>query len=215
MTIHKEGKTTLLLSFLILTIFNVLVYYILPKFTTIFLVLSFIKFVFLVSFFRKPTRDVENPSDSVLFSPADGKIVVIEKVFEEEYLKKECLLVSVFMSPLNVHINWYPITGVVTYFKYHPGKFFAAWNPKSSTENERTTIGLQTTNGEIVIRQIAGALARRIVCYSSEHHKVKQGSELGFIKFGSRVDIYLPLETKMQVKLGDVVNGNITQIATF
>jgi len=215
MTIHKEGKTTLLLSFLILTILNILVLNIFPKISVIFLVLTLIKFIFVVSFFRKPTRAVEKPSDSVLLAPADGKIVVIEKVFEDEYLKKECLLVSVFMSPLNVHINWYPITGIVTFFKYHPGKFLAAWNPKSSTENERTTIALQTNNGEIIVRQIAGALARRIVCYSSEHHKVNQGSELGFIKFGSRVDIYLPLETKLHVKLGEVVNGNITQIATF
>jgi len=213
MTIHKEGYQTLGWLFFALAVINSYIFWFFEDVFSISIAISTALYVFVISFFRKPLRGVTIPSDNLVLAPADGKVVVIEKVFESEVLQKECILVSVFMSPLNVHINWYPVNGEVSYYKYHPGKYLVAWNPKSSTENERTTVVLDTTHDKILLRQVAGALARRIVCYSGGHQKVNQGQEMGFIKFGSRVDIYLPLHADIKVSLDQKVEGNITAIA--
>jgi phosphatidylserine decarboxylase len=213
MTLHKEGYTTLLLGFVLLFILDTTTYYFFPGLFTLVLIISILLFSFLVSFFRKPDRNVAVPFEEKFLSPCDGKVVVIEKIFEPEFLKEECIQVSVFMSPLNVHINWYPSSGEVLYYKYHPGKYLAAWNPKASTDNERTTICYQTENKKVLLRQVAGALARRIVCYAEPGKSIRQGDELGFIKFGSRVDIYLPADSTISVKIGEVVTGNRTELA--
>jgi phosphatidylserine decarboxylase len=169
----------------------------------------------IVQFFRSPKIKISKNEAQVL-SPADGKVVVIEETTETEYFKDKRIQVSIFMSPTNVHINRNPIGGIVRYFKYHPGKYLMAWNPKSSTENERTTVVIEGRNGvELLFRQIAGALARRIVWYVEEGKQVEQGDEFGFIKFGSRVDVFFPLGTKINVNLGDKVKGGITVIAEF
>jgi phosphatidylserine decarboxylase len=215
MTIHKEGYPTLLFSFIALFIVNFVVKYYIPFIFPAFLFISLALYLFLISFFRKPNRDVHQVDNQKLLSPCDGKVVVIEKVYEPEYLKEECLQVSIFMSPLNVHINWYPTDSNILYSKYHPGKYLAAWNPKASTENERTTVCYTVNNKKVLLRQVAGALARRIVCYAKAGDNKKQGDEMGFIKFGSRVDLYLPLDTKIKVNMGDKVQGNITTIADF
>ncbi len=213
MTIHKEGYQTLGWLFFALAVINSYVFWFFEDMYSIALGVSIALYVFVLSFFRKPERKVTLPSDDIILAPADGKVVVIEKVYETEVLQKECMLISVFMSPLNVHINWYPVNGEVSYYKYHPGKYLVAWNPKSSTENERTTVVLDTRGGKILLRQIAGALARRIVCYAASNSKVSQGDEMGFIKFGSRVDIYLPLNADIKVSLNQKVEGNKTAIA--
>lgn len=215
MTIHKEGYPTLLFSFIALFLVNFIVKYYIPFIFPLFLFISLALYLFLVSFFRKPDRTIAQSDNHHLLSPCDGKVVVIEQVYEPEYLKEECLQVSIFMSPLNVHINWYPTDNNVLYSKYHPGKYLAAWNPKASTENERTTVCYSVNNKKVLLRQVAGALARRIVCYAKPGDQNKQGDEMGFIKFGSRVDLYLPLDTKLKVNIGDKVQGNITQIADF
>lgn len=215
MTIHKEGYPTLLFSFIFLAIINIVVHtYLYPLFP-FFAFISIILYLFLISFFRRPDRSVSILSDTDILSPCDGKVVVIEQVYEPEFLKADCLQVSVFMSPLNVHINWHPINGEILYSKYHPGKFLAAWNPKASTENERTTVAYGVKTNKIVLRQVAGALARRIVCYAKSGNQATQGGEMGFIKFGSRVDLYLPLDTKLNVQLDQVVTGNRTVLATL
>ncbi len=214
MTIHREGKGTLILGFVILGLINWAFYtYTTATMFIVFFIISVILYLFLISFFRSPNRNVVNNDDSSILSPCDGKVVVIEKVFEPEYIKEECWQVSVFMSPLNVHVNWFPSSGNVLYTKYHPGKYLVAWHPKASTENERTTICYESLGKKILLRQIAGALARRIVFYAKENHKYSQGEELGFIKFGSRVDIYLPLDVDIKVSLNDVVSGNRSVIA--
>lgn len=217
MTLHKEGTATLLIAFILLAPLAIGGFYFMPVFwlSVSLALLAVGLFLFLMWFFRKPQRIAE-ADDSAIYAPADGKVVVIEEVFEKEVLKQNCLQVSIFMSPLNVHINWYPVKGSINYYQYHPGKKLVAWHPKSSEENERTTVGIQFQNGKnMVMRQVAGALARRIVCYAPKHKDIAQGQELGFIKFGSRVDLYLPLETKVNVKIGDAVSGNITKIATI
>ncbi len=215
MTIHKEGYPTLLISFILFFIFNSAFYYFFATYSTLVLVVSIILYGFLISFFRKPNRNVLIKDNNTILSPCDGKVVVIEKVFESEFLKEDCLQVSIFMSPLNVHINWYPTDADVIYSVYHPGKYLAAWNPKASTENERTTVCYEIGGNKLLLRQVAGALARRIVCYAQKNESYIQGQELGFIKFGSRVDLYLPLQTKIKVKIGDKVSGNISALATF
>ncbi len=164
-------------------------------------------------FFRIPNRTL-TVGDSLIISPCDGKVVVIEETTETEYFNDRRIQVSIFMSPLNVHVNRYPMAGEVQYVKYHKGKFLVAWHPKSSTENERSTIVVKNNKAEILLRQIAGAVARRIVTYSKENDIVKQNDELGFIKFGSRVDIFLPLGTKINTKIGEVVEGGVSLIAT-
>lgn len=169
--------------------------------------------VLILQFFRNPKRNTEK-NDAQVISPVDGKVVVIEEVEETEYFKEKRLQVSIFMSPLNVHVTRYPISGSVIFSKYHPGKYFVAWHPKASTENERTTIVLENkVYGKVLYRQIAGALARRIVNYAKEGQKVEQGIDAGFIKFGSRVDLFLPLDTKIKVKLNQKVKGGECIIA--
>lgn len=174
----------------------------------------FLLWFWVVAFFRLPTREMMHGEDK-LICPADGKVVVIEETEEPEYFKDKRLQVSIFMSPINVHVNRNPVSGVIRYMKYHPGKFLVAWHPKSSTENERTTIVIGNDRGEILMRQIAGALARRICFYVGEGDVVKQNDEFGFIRFGSRVDIFLPLGTKVDVKIGDVVKGGVSLLAHY
>jgi phosphatidylserine decarboxylase len=216
MKLHKEGYATLLVSFIVLSIFAAASLFMSNEIPWLrAAVFAFIFFVYfrIVYFFRVPKR-VFSIDDTLIKSPADGEIVAIEEVFEPEYLKQNCIQVSVFMSPTNVHINWIPISGKISYFKYHPGKHLVAWHPKSSILNERTSIGLKTKPfGEILIRQIAGAMARRIVCYAQEGQTMNQSQELGFIKFGSRVDVFLPLGTEINVKLKDLVIGGQTILA--
>lgn len=216
MTIHKEGSVSIGLAALFVLITNGLIYYLWAApdwFATAWLVASLIFFFIIVQFFRKPARTVAVNAKHVI-APCDGKVVVIEEVVETEYFKGPRRQVSIFMSPINVHINWNPIGGMVNYFKYHPGKYLVAWHPKSSTENERTTTVIKAPNGvEVLFRQIAGALAKRIVWYVKEGQEVAQGSEMGFIKFGSRVDVYLPLDAKILVNLEDKTKGGMTVLA--
>jgi len=216
MTIHKEGYTSIALCILFIFVLNAVVNFFLPEtlwFRWIIYILSFALFIIILQFFRNPYIEVKK-NDKHVICPADGKVVVIEETEETEYLKDKRIQVSVFMSPINVHVNRNPISGIVSYFKYHPGKFLVAWHPKSSTENERTTVVIENKSGvSILFRQIAGALARRIVCYSKEGEPAEQGEEFGFIKFGSRVDVFLPLGTEVKVGLGEVVKGGITVLA--
>lgn len=179
------------------------------------LAISILIFLMVLQFFRNPKRVI--PLNNVqILAPVDGKVVVIEEVFEKEYFKDKRLQISVFMSPINVHVTRYPIGGIIKYSKYHPGKFLVAWHPKSSEENERTTVVVENPFvGEVLYRQVAGALAKRIVNYAEEGQEVSQGSDSGFIKFGSRVDIFLPLNTKIMVKLNDKVKGGISVIANI
>jgi phosphatidylserine decarboxylase len=218
MKFHKEGYTTLALSILVVFIINALTHFYFSDnvlLTWIVYIVSFVLLVTVIQFFRSPIRKV-SPSERLILCPADGKVVVIEETEETEYFKDKRLQISIFMSPINVHSNRSPIAGVVKFFKYHPGKYLMAWNPKSSTLNERTTIVVQSSFGvEVLFRQIAGALARRIVWYVNEGKEVKQGDEFGFIKFGSRVDVFLPIGTKIKVKLGDKVKGGITVMGEF
>ena len=216
---HKEGYPTIFLTLLFLTILNGIVTYICEqKFTWMIGVCGLLSLGFLyiiLQFFRNPKR-VQTTGEYQIIAPADGKVVVIEEVYEPEYFKDKRLQVSIFMSPFNVHVNKYPISGLVKYVKYHKGLYLVAWHPKSSTDNERTTVVLQHSNGkEILIRQVAGALAKRIVCYTKENQTVTQNEELGFIKFGSRVDMYLPIGTKIDVAIQQVVKGGVTLIGTL
>ena len=216
MTLHKEGTGTISLTIIGLLAANSALRYFLPEqdiLHTLLLIVSLFLFVIVVQFFRKPTRTTPINTKHII-APADGKVVVIEEVVETEYFKGSRRQVSIFMSPLNVHINFNPISGIVTYVKYHAGKYLVAWHPKSSTENERTTIVVKHHNGtEILFRQIAGALARRICWYVKEGQAVEQGSEFGFIKFGSRIDIFLPLDAKILVNINDKPIGGETVIA--
>jgi phosphatidylserine decarboxylase len=211
--IHKEGYFTLIISAIVLLVANGLTYTFFPPIilfsTFVFLAL----WLFLVSFFRNPKRTIDQYADDIVYCPADGKIVVIENTNESEVLKDERIQVSIFMSPLNVHVNRNPISGKVTFFKYHPGAFYKAWNPKASTENERTTVMIENPKGKVLFRQIAGALARRIVWYVSQGDEVKQGEDMGFIKLGSRVDVFLPKDAKLEVEMGQMVSGNKTVLA--
>ncbi|PCH71508.1 MAG: phosphatidylserine decarboxylase family protein [Bacteroidales bacterium] len=217
MTIHKEGYRIITVFFLILAAIDALIYFSAGSgvLLNIFLVVTIAFFLFLVSFFRVPKR-TPIVGDNLIIAPADGTVVVIEETEELEYFKDRRLQVSIFMSPLNVHINWYPVQGLVKYFRHHSGLFLKAWLPKSSTENERTTIVIEKDeNITILMRQIAGALARRIVSYAVKGEKVEQCQQEGFIKFGSRVDLYLPLGTKIDVKLNQKVTGSQTIIGRF
>lgn len=210
--IHKEGKTTVLvlvLLFIALLVAGVMF----PKALWPSMVGFAIVSVLLLQFFRNPRREISVADNSIVYAPADGKVCVIEEVTENEYFNDRRLQVSIFMSPINVHVNRNPVSGVVNYFKYHPGKYLVAWHPKSSTENERTTVVYGMGNSEILMRQIAGALAKRIKWYIGEGDKVQQGDDMGFIKFGSRVDLYLPLTAKIEVTMGQMVKGNQTVIA--
>jgi phosphatidylserine decarboxylase len=218
MKIHKEGYTSLFLVVLFVFAVAVIINILWAQQTVWHYLAYFVLgalFLIILQFFRSPARQTEINSNNVI-SVADGKVVVIEKTFEEEYFKDERLQISVFMSPVNVHVNRYPIGGIVKYSKYHPGKYLVAWHPKSSTENERTSVVVEHPEyGTILIRQIAGALARRIVCYSKEGDQVVQGTEMGFIKFGSRIDIYLPLNANVRCSIGDTVTGGVSILASF
>jgi len=212
---HKEGYKLISISFLISVLFILatqsFIENVLLQKGVFFVIL--VMLVLVLQFFRNPKRAFKLDEKSIL-SPVDGKVVVIEEVFEKEYFKDKRLQVSVFMSPLNVHVTRYPVGGKVTFSKYHPGKFLVAWHPKSSEENERTTVVVKSTEyGEVLHRQIAGAVARRIVNYAEEGQEVAQASDSGFIKFGSRVDIFLPLGTKINVTLDQKVTGGITVLA--
>ncbi|KAA2244934.1 phosphatidylserine decarboxylase family protein [Chitinophaga agrisoli] len=215
MKIHREGSGTIILTALVLALVNVAVFYFLgqlPALSWGFFIISVILFLFIVSFFRIPARDMQH-DESLVISPCDGKVVVIEETFEPEYFKDKRLQVSIFMSPANVHVNRNPISGEVKLSQYHAGKYLVAWHPKSSTENERHTVVIGNGKAEVLVRQIAGALARRIVNYLKAGMQVKQNEELGFIKFGSRVDIFLPVGTPVNVQLEQTVKGGQTIIA--
>jgi len=218
MTIHREGRTLLLGLFIILTIVLwAIIYFFEPSrvLQNILIGAGVILFLVILQFFRIPVFAVQKNNKQIL-APADGKVVVIEETQETEYLKSRRKQISIFMSPLNVHVNLMPVSGSISYFKYHPGKYLVAWHPKSSTENERTTIVAKMATGtEVLFRQIAGALARRIKCYVKEGQALEQGQEFGFIKFGSRVDIFLPTDVHIKVKIGDVAKGGITILAEF
>ncbi|MDR1153303.1 MAG: phosphatidylserine decarboxylase family protein [Bacteroidales bacterium] len=217
MKIHPEGYIIILVAFLLLAGMNAAIRYFWPhQWLTILLgIASFVFFCTVVWFFRNPDRTL-TPDDRQIFAPADGKIVAVEEVDEPEYFHDRRIQVSIFMSPLNVHVNRYPVSGEVTYAKYHPGKYMVAWHPKSSLLNERSTTVIKVPNGqEILVRQIAGAVARRIVTYSKPGEQAVQGADLGFIKFGSRVDLFLPLDAKVNVQPEQVAKGNQTVIATF
>ncbi|MBL7853592.1 MAG: phosphatidylserine decarboxylase family protein [Cyclobacteriaceae bacterium] len=218
MTIHKEGRTLLFGLLVVLFLINFAVSYFLPELRLVqnlVIGVSVIFYLLILQFFRNPVFDISRNDNQVL-APADGKVVVIEETTEAEYLRDRRKQVSIFMSPVNVHVNRMPVGGVISYFKYHPGKYLVAWHPKSSTENERTTVVAKMKNGtEILFRQIAGALARRIKCYVKEGQPLQQGDEFGFIKFGSRVDVFLPLNARVVVKPGDITKGGRTVIAEF
>ena len=218
MKFHREGIPSLIITILVVAIINFLTYTFAGNYKIVIglgYALSLFLIITILQFFRSPNRTIIL-NDNHIIAPADGKVVVIEEVVESEYFKDKRLQISIFMSPINVHVNRYPINGIVKYSKYHPGLFLVAWHPKSSTDNERTTIVVEHTNGQSVLfRQIAGALARRIVNYSKEGDIAKQGEEFGFIKFGSRVDLLLPLSVKVNVQLQQTVRGRQTIIASF
>ncbi len=217
MKIHPEGYLIILITFILLAGINVLVRYFCTYtwFASLVAIVTLSFFLVVVWFFRNPDRSL-TPDANKVYAPADGKIVAIEEVEETEYFHDKRIQVSIFMSPLNVHVNRYPVSGEVTYVKYHPGKYLVAWHPKSSTLNERSTVVVKTQNGqEILFRQIAGAVARRIVLYPKVGDQAIQGDDFGFIKFGSRVDVFLPLDAKIKVQLEQKSIGNETVIATF
>lgn len=216
MTLHKEGVATIILTVVFGVLINLGVRYFAPGLTwlhTLMLLVGVLLLITVLQFFRKPKRTPLIDSNLII-APADGRVVVIEEVFEGEYLNENRKQISIFMSPINVHINFNPLSGIVSYVKYHAGKYLVAWHPKSSTENERTTIVVKHKNGtEILFRQIAGAMARRICWYVDREQVVKQGEEFGFIKFGSRVDIFVPLNAEVLVNLEEKTTGGQTPIA--
>lgn len=218
MTIHREGYKSIAVGALAFAVINLISFYFISAHAAwlsglLFLVTLGI-LLFLVSFFRVPARKLST-GDNLIICPADGKVVVIEEVVDEEYFKDKRLQISIFMSPANVHQNRNPTGGEVVYSQYHKGKYLVAWHPKSSTENERHSVVIRNTHGELLVKQIAGALARRIVNYLSVGQKVEQSMEMGFIKFGSRVDVLLPPGTPLQVQLNQVVQGGVTILAKW
>ena len=218
MGIHREGTATLLLATAVLcfALYGLMQWDSAPAALRIAIAAPLVLvFLIVLWFFRVPRRTV-TVDEGAIVSPADGRVVAIEEVHEPEHFNDRRLQVSIFMSPLNVHVNWYPVAGIVSYARYHPGKYLVAWHPKSSTENERSTVVVRhARHGEVLFRQIAGALARRICTYSTAGANADQGREFGFIKFGSRVDVFLPLGSQVKVALGDTVQGSTTVIARF
>ena len=218
MTIHKEGYSSIAWATILFGVINILSFYFIsywsPALSWVIFIGSLILLIFLISFFRIPKRQLYAGENAVV-APADGKVVAIEEVEADEYFSDRRIQVSIFMSPLNVHVNRNPVSGDVSYSEYHKGKYLVAWHPKSSTENERHTVVYKTTGKELLIKQIAGALAKRIVNYLEAGQQVKQGEEMGFIKFGSRVDILLPLNAKVQVKIKENVKGGVTVVALW
>jgi len=216
MKLHKEGTATIIIVFIALLALNIFTYIYAPITIWVVGILSLGFLFFILRFFRIPNRAIASSTENEVLAPCDGKVVVIEKVMEPEYFKGERMQISIFMSPNNVHANWAPIDGEVTFTKYHPGKHLVAWHPKSSTDNERTSIVLKHTSGtEILCRQIAGALARRIVYYTEVGKRFNKGEEIGFIKLGSRVDVFLPIDANIKVELGQVSVGKQTIIASI
>jgi phosphatidylserine decarboxylase len=218
MTIHKEGYRTIAICTIAFAIVNLLSFYFLsfylPVLSWIIFIATLALLLFTISFFRIPKRTLTIDGGKII-SPCDGKVVVIEETVDEEYFKEKRLQISIFMSPANVHVNRNPVSGEVVYSKYHKGKYLVAWHPKSSTENERHTVVINQNGIEVLVKQIAGAVAKRIVNYLQVGQNVEQAAEMGFIKFGSRVDLILPIETKVNVHLNQTVRGGITVIATL
>lgn len=212
---HREGKTIITITLAICLLLLLAGYFLQGIWAYVFGTLALILLVLVLQFFRNPKRVLPEKDNRIIYAPADGKVVVIEEVFEPEYYQAPRKQVSIFMSPVNVHVNRNPVSGLVKLAKYHPGKYLVAWHPKSSMENERTSIVLENENGSLLMRQIAGALARRIIFYSKEGQTVQQGEDFGFIRFGSRVDLFLPLDAELAVNINDVVYGNKTVIARF
>ena len=213
MKLHKESKGTILVATIAVAVLGFLAVYFLEIWSLIILIPLLILYGLVFWFFRVPNRDIVDHKENVI-APVDGKVVMIKEVFEDEFLKEKAIQISIFMSPLNVHICRYPVSGKVIYKKYHPGKYLVAWHEKSSTENERTTVAVESlTNHKVVFRQIAGYVARRIVFYCNEGDTSKAGHEFGFIKFGSRMDVFLPLDTEVTCKIGDKTEGGIDVIA--
>jgi len=218
MTFHREGSKRITATITILLLINAGRYYFFPYNNVLMITVALLSLVFLyliLQFFRVPDRD-QSIGDRLIISPCDGKVVVVEKTIDNEYYKDQRIQVSIFMSPLNVHVNWYPISGNIKYLRYHSGKYLVAWHPKASTANERTSIVIEKEGKfSLMVKQIAGALARRIIYYPHEGDMVKQGAELGFIKFGSRVDLLLPPDTKINVQVGDKAVGGVTVIGSY
>lgn len=215
MRLHREGYKYILIATITWALIGYFSYRFLFSVPILFWLVNIIIFLlwfWIIWFFRLPSRTFSE-GETKIVAPADGRVVVIEETFEPEYFKDKRLQVSIFMSPLNVHVNRNPISGIVKYMKYHPGKYLVAWHPKSSTENERTTLVIENDKMQLLMRQIAGALARRICFYVKEGDEVKQNEEFGFIRFGSRVDVFFPLGTKVDVKIGDNVQGGMTVLA--
>lgn len=214
--IHHEGTNIILVALALLLAINVPLWIymesnVLPIIITS---ISSVLWLLIVNFFRSPRRNFTGNRENVVVASADGKVVALERTFEDEYLKREVIQVSIFMSIFNVHANWFPVDGEVIFSKHHPGRFMAAWLPKSSTENERSTVVIRTKDGQdILMRQVAGAMARRIVTYAEPGVEASIEDHMGFIKFGSRIDLYLPLNTEINVKIGDITTGGITEIA--
>lgn len=217
--IHREGTEILIVAFIVVVLVNVPLWWLLPKLVvlnSLVSLLTVLTFLLMVNFFRSPKRIFPGDVENVVVAPADGKVVVIEKVFEPDHFKDERIQVSIFMSPLNVHANWYPVDGVITRVEHQKGKFHKAWLPKASTENERSLVVVKMEDGrEVLIRQIAGAMARRIVTYASPGEECFIDQHLGFIKFGSRVDLYLPLDADIKVELNQKTVGNETVVANL
>lgn len=215
MKLHKEGNVTLIIELLAFSLFNYLAYSYTNEYLTCFTaVITGFLFIMTLNFFRIPKREFERKK-GVVYAPCDGKVVVIEETTESEFYKDKRIQVSIFMSPLNVHNQVYPISGNVKYTKYHPGKFLVAWHPKASTDNERSTIVVENENISVLFRQIAGAVARRIITYATVGQKATSADEFGFIKFGSRVDLFFPLGTKINTQLEEKVTGGQSIIATY
>lgn len=218
MRIHKEGLKTIVVSVIIVAVINLLTLFLItPRFPIlgwVFSIGTFILLLFILSFFRIPRRN-HHEGDEEIVAPCDGTVVVIEEVEPDEYFNEKRLQLSIFMSPLNVHVNRNPVSGEVVYSKYHPGKYLVAWHPKSSLENERHTVVYKNSDKEVLVKQIAGALAKRIVNYLKPGDQVKQGDEMGFIKFGSRVDLLLPLDSDIKIKLNQKVKGGVTILASW
>ncbi|WP_209388517.1 MULTISPECIES: phosphatidylserine decarboxylase family protein [unclassified Chryseobacterium] len=213
MKLHKESKGTIAVATIIFTIISAVSIYYLEMFSLLIIVPLLVIYCLVFWFFRVPNREILDHVENVI-APVDGKVVMIKEVEESEFLKEKAIQVSIFMSPLNVHICRFPVSGKVIYKKYHPGKYLVAWHEKSSTENERTTMAVESlTNHKVVFRQIAGYVARRIVFYCNEGDSAKAGHEFGFIKFGSRMDVFLPLDTEIICKIGDKTKGGIDVIA--
>ena len=203
----------LLAALAFLVVVGTTVYLLAPRFVWPYVALAIFLLGFIAYFFRNPSREVLLTNNNVVLAPADGRVVVIEEAEEREYFQDRRLQLSIFMSPTNVHVNRAPLGGIINYFRYHEGKYLVAWHPKSSEQNERTTVVIDNGKAEVLLRQIAGAMAKRIVSYFDEGDSVEQGADIGFIKFGSRVDLFLPLGTRLEVEIGDKVKGNVTVLA--